>query len=159
MDPNSRKGPEPMSGDASTAPTGRSDGSGVDRLHEVKQNIDGTIDVMEDNMRKMAMRQEQMDTLLDKSEILGETSDEFRGRSQQLERSMWWKKWQMMIIVAGVCIGLLFVLFVFNRVAFYAGLVAAAAFAGVVVFFFVKKRRSATDPAVLYYGNTPSDDV
>lgn len=144
------------------AGTGRSlrSENGVNRLAEVQQQIDGTMDVMEDNMRKMAMRGEQMDTLLGKSDVLGATSDEFRGRSRALEQQMWWKKWQTIILVIAVCSAVLLGLWLCNRTVFWiATFLIIAATCASVWFFCIKGQNSVTDAAMLYYGNNRDQGI
>lgn len=59
---------------------------------------------------KVLERGERMDLLVDKTDNLNQQAFQFKKKSTQLKRAMWWKNTKLMIILVVVCIVILYVI-------------------------------------------------
>eukprot|EP00732_Lithocolla_globosa_P006534 Lithocolla_globosa_v1_NODE_7658_length_917_cov_25.230858.p1 type:complete len:236 gc:universal NODE_7658_length_917_cov_25.230858:842-135(-) len=85
----------------------------ADRINEVRNEIDTVKNVMVQNIEKVLERGERMELLVDKTDNLNQQAFQFSKRSTQLKRAMWWKNIKLMIILAFVCLIVLYILVCF----------------------------------------------
>lgn len=62
-----------------------------DALRNVQAQIDDVRGIMTENIERVLERGERIDLLVDKTDRLGGSSQDFRMRSRHLQRKMWWK--------------------------------------------------------------------
>ena len=63
----------------------------ADAIHNVQSEIDNVKGIMTENIERVLERGERIDLLVDKTDRLGGNAHEFRIRSRDLRRRMWWK--------------------------------------------------------------------
>jgi len=61
-------------------------------------------------LEKVLERGERMDLLVDKTDNLNQQAFQFKKKSTQLKRAMWWKNTKLMIILVVVCIVILYLI-------------------------------------------------
>lgn len=83
-----------------------------DALNTVKQEIEDVRGIMTRNIEGLMERGERMDLLVDRTDRLGGSAQEFRVRSRGLKRDMWWKNIKVMATIGGVIV-LIILLIVF----------------------------------------------
>jgi len=91
----------------------------ADRITRVRNEIDEVKTVMVQNIEKVLERGERIELLVDRTENLNQTAFQFKKKSTQVKRRMWWKNVKVMVI-------LIFVLLV---IAYAAVAVACGGFA------------------------------
>ncbi|KAF2152370.1 synaptobrevin-domain-containing protein [Myriangium duriaei CBS 260.36] len=79
-----------------------------DAFRNVQREMDDVRGIMTENIERVLERGERIDLLVDKTDRLGGTARDFRMRSTHLRRAMWWKNVRLMVMVAVVCIFLLY---------------------------------------------------
>lgn len=82
-----------------TTSGGKSDAIGV-----AKREIDDVRGIMTKNIESLLERGERLDLLVDKTDRLGGSAQEFRVRSRGLKRQMWWKNIKLMALLGIVSI-------------------------------------------------------
>ena len=111
-----------------------SNNPGSDRLNEVRGEIAAVKDVMVQNIgtyhvithnfpsfligqwtfiEKVLERGERMELLVDKTDTLNQQAFQFKKKSTQLKRAMWWKNTKLMVILAFVVIVVLYLIVCF----------------------------------------------
>ena len=80
-----------------TTSDGRSDAIGT-----AKKEIDDVRGIMTKNIESLLERGERLDLLVDKTDRLGGSAQEFRVRSRGLKRQMWWKNVKLMALLGFV---------------------------------------------------------
>lgn len=86
----------------------------ADRIALINAEINGTVDIMKNNVVKVLRRDEKLSDIEEKSEILREQSSNFHQKSIAIKRKMWWqnaKTWLIIGVVVVVIIGLLVLVF------------------------------------------------
>ncbi len=74
-----------------------------DKIGQINEQIDATIDTMVQNLDRILQRGERIDLLVTKTEELQSNAIEFRKTSTTLKRHFWWQNVKMWIIV-GICV-------------------------------------------------------
>jgi len=82
-----------------------------DAITNVQNEIDNVRGIMTENIERVLERGERIDLLVDKTDRLGGSANEFRIRSRGLRRKMWWKNVKLMVLLTIVAI-FLFYLFI-----------------------------------------------
>jgi vesicle-associated membrane protein 7 len=80
----------------------------ADSLASARKEIDNVHDIMTKNIERVLERGEGIDLLVDKTDRLGGSAREFRMRSQNLRRRMWWKNVKVMVLLGVVVIFLIY---------------------------------------------------
>lgn len=81
-------------------PSGQSPGAhddGDPRTTRIQHQIDQTIDVMRDNVRRAGERGARLDDLQGKTDHLADSAQQFRRGANQVRKKMWWKDMKMRI--------------------------------------------------------------
>ncbi len=79
-----------------------------DAISNVQNEIDNVRDIMTENIERVLERGERIDLLVDKTDRLGGSANEFRVRSRGLRRQMWWKNVKLMVLLIVVVIFLIY---------------------------------------------------
>eukprot|EP00386_Alphamonas_edax_P001868 GDKI01005657.1.p1 GENE.GDKI01005657.1~~GDKI01005657.1.p1 ORF type:complete len:154 (+),score=38.27 GDKI01005657.1:200-661(+) len=103
------------------SPGGKS--NSPDPLARAKQEIDASMDVMKQNIQKMAERGDQLNTLQTKSENLSTAATRFNEQSRNLERHFWLESWKSLIMMGVFAVVVLLLLSVANPVLFWVVLI------------------------------------
>jgi len=85
-----------------------SNNPGADRINQVQGEIAAVKDVMVHNIEKVLERGERMELLVDKTDNLNQQSSQFKKKSTQLKRAMWWKNTKLMILLIFIVLIILF---------------------------------------------------
>ncbi|EEP79865.1 conserved hypothetical protein [Uncinocarpus reesii 1704] len=81
-----------------------------DSLASARKEIDNVRDIMTENIERVLERGERIDLLVDKTDRLGSSARDFRVRSRDLRRRMWWKNIK---VVALLVVVVLFLIYLF----------------------------------------------
>lgn len=81
------------------------------KMAEVSEKVEATKQVMKDNVQKVIDRGENIETLIERTDILVQRSDSFRVNTKELERKLWWKNVKIWIILILVVIFLTWLIF------------------------------------------------
>jgi len=87
---------------------GTTAGGQNDAITTAKKEIDDVRGIMTRNIEGLLERGERMDLLVDKTDRLGGSAREFRVRSRDLKRRMWWKNVKLMALLALVLLLIVF---------------------------------------------------
>ncbi|KAL3420032.1 synaptobrevin [Phlyctema vagabunda] len=79
-----------------------------DAISNVQGEIDNVKGIMSQNIESLLERGERIDLLVDKTDRLGGSAQEFRIRSRGLRRRMWWKNVKLMALLTIVIIFLVY---------------------------------------------------
>lgn len=79
-----------------------------DAISNVKSEIDSVRAIMTKNIESVLERGEHINLLVDKTDRLGGSANDFRIRSRGLRRKMWWKNVKLMALLIVVVIFLLY---------------------------------------------------
>ncbi|OCL12451.1 synaptobrevin-domain-containing protein [Glonium stellatum] len=79
-----------------------------DALRNAQNEIEGVREIMTENIERVLERGERIDLLVDKTDRLGGTAQDFRVRSRGLRRQMWWKNVRLMALLIVVVLFLLY---------------------------------------------------
>jgi len=85
--------------------------SAVDKVQQVKGEIEQVKDVMVHNIEKVLERGERIEILVDKTDNLNQQSFAFKKRSTALKRQMWWKNTKLMVILIIVVLCILYFIY------------------------------------------------
>ncbi|KAK2751153.1 hypothetical protein FQN57_000228 [Myotisia sp. PD_48] len=80
----------------------------ADSLASARKEIDNVRDIMTENIERVLERGERIDTLIDKTDRLGSSARDFRVRSRDLRRRMWWKNAKVMVLLVVVILFLVY---------------------------------------------------
>ncbi|KAM0255817.1 hypothetical protein ACHAQJ_005404 [Trichoderma viride] len=84
-------------------PKSGAQGEDVSRTGHLQDQINKTVEVMRDNVNKVAQRGENLDALQDKTNNLAESAQDFRRGANRVRKQMWWKDMKMRVcIVVGI---------------------------------------------------------
>lgn len=75
-----------------------------DAIAKAQREIDSVKGIMTENIERVLERGERIDLLVDKTAGLSTGAREFRMRSRQLRRRMWWKNTKLMILLGFVVV-------------------------------------------------------
>ncbi|GAB7343260.1 hypothetical protein MBLNU457_1316t1 [Dothideomycetes sp. NU457] len=75
-----------------------------DAFRNVQREIDDVRGIMTENIERVLERGERIDLLVDKTDRLGGSARDFRLRSKNLKRRMWWKNVRLMALLVIACI-------------------------------------------------------
>ncbi|QUC17257.1 uncharacterized protein UV8b_01498 [Ustilaginoidea virens] len=75
---------------------GTTSGGRDDAIGNAKREIDDVRGIMTKNIESLLERGERLDLLVDKTDRLGSSAQDFRVRSRGLKRQMWWKNVKLM---------------------------------------------------------------
>lgn len=78
---------------------GTTSGGQNDAISNAKREIDDVRGIMTKNIESLLERGERLDLLVDKTDRLGGSAQEFRVRSRGLKRQMWWKNIKLMALL------------------------------------------------------------
>ena len=81
---------------------GTTAGGQNDAITTAKREIDDVRGIMTRNIEGLLERGERLDLLVDKTDRLGGSAREFRVRTRDLKRRMWWKNIKLMGLLAVV---------------------------------------------------------
>ncbi|WVQ93979.1 hypothetical protein IAU59_001057 [Kwoniella sp. CBS 9459] len=81
------------------------------KIADIQEQIDSTVNVMHENIQRVAERGERLDALQDKTDTLAVSAQGFRRGANRVRKQMWWKDMKMRIII-GVGIAVLIVIIV-----------------------------------------------
>jgi len=81
------------------------------KIQAVQQKVNVAKDVMLKNMETMMIRQEKLDTMVDKSDGLLDAANQFQSSGKKLRSHMWWNNIKMKIIIAAAVLLLILILF------------------------------------------------
>ena len=70
---------------------GTTQGGKQDAIGNVQNEIENVRGIMTENIERVLERGERIDLLIDKTDRLGGTAQDFRVSSRGLRRKMWWK--------------------------------------------------------------------
>lgn len=85
-----------------------SNNASADKVTKIKGDIDGVKQVMVQNIEKVLENTAQIGVLVDKAENLNNRALDFKKKSTQLKRAMWWKNTRLMIALVIVIIIVLY---------------------------------------------------
>jgi len=71
----------------------------ADRINRVRNEIDEVKSVMVQNIEKVLERGERIELLVDRTENLNQTAFQFKKKSTQVKRRMWWKNAKVLVIL------------------------------------------------------------
>ncbi|BEI86145.1 hypothetical protein CcaverHIS002_0604320 [Cutaneotrichosporon cavernicola] len=75
------------------------------KIADIQAQIDSTVDIMHQNITKVAERGERLDTLQDKTDNLAVSAQGFRRGASRVRKQMWWKDMKMRVIIGiGICV-------------------------------------------------------
>lgn len=94
---------------------GTTTGGQNDAITTAKREIDDVRGIMTKNIEGLLERGERLDLLVDKTDRLGGSAREFRVRSRDLKRRMWWKNIKLMALLAVVVVLIIFVIVIAVR--------------------------------------------
>jgi hypothetical protein len=81
------------------------------KIAEVNEKVEATKNVMKENVQKVIERGDNIETLIEKTDILVQRSDSFRVNTKTLERQIWWKNVKIWVILILVVIFLVWLIF------------------------------------------------
>jgi len=87
-------------GGSSSNPPGSSQGGNA-KTAAIQAQIDDTVEIMRDNISKVAERGERLDSLQDKTDNLAVSAQGFRRGANRVRKNMWWKDMKMRLIIGG----------------------------------------------------------
>ncbi|KAH7324742.1 synaptobrevin-domain-containing protein [Stachybotrys elegans] len=87
---------------------GATSGGRDDAIGNAKREIDDVRGIMTKNIESLLERGERLDLLVDKTDRLGGSAQEFRVRSRGLRRQMWWKNVKLMTLLIAVAVLVIF---------------------------------------------------
>ncbi|KAF2803067.1 synaptobrevin-domain-containing protein [Mytilinidion resinicola] len=87
---------------------GTTDAGKADALRTVQSEISGVREIMTENIERVLERGERIDLLVDKTDRLGSSAQDFRVRSRGLRRRMWWKNVRLMALLVVVVLFLIY---------------------------------------------------
>ncbi|KAJ3828627.1 synaptobrevin-domain-containing protein [Lentinula raphanica] len=99
---------------SSSNPSGPSHGGNA-KTAAIQAQIDDTVEIMRDNISKVAERGERLDSLQDKTDNLAVSAQGFRRGANRVRKNMWWKDMKMRIII-GLAIAVIIVIIVVSIV-------------------------------------------
>lgn len=91
---------------------GTTSGGRDDAIGNAKREIDDVRGIMTQNIESLLERGERLDLLVDKTDRLGHSAQDFRVRSRGLKRQMWWKNVKLMGLLGLVVFLIILVLVV-----------------------------------------------
>ncbi|KAJ7220585.1 synaptobrevin [Mycena pura] len=103
----------PRNGSAGGPPAGGSQGTA--KTAAIQAQIDDTVDIMRENITKVAERGERLDALQDKTDNLAVSAQGFRRGANRVRKNMWWKDMKMRIII-GAAISIIVIIIVVSVV-------------------------------------------
>jgi vesicle-associated membrane protein 7 len=89
---------------------GTTQGGKQDAIANVQEEISNVQGIMTRNIESLLERGERIDLLVDKTDRLGGSAHDFRMRSRNLRRRMWWKNIRLMALLIMVVIFLIYLL-------------------------------------------------
>ncbi|KAF5391058.1 hypothetical protein D9757_003982 [Collybiopsis confluens] len=101
----------PRGGSSSNPPSQ----GGTAKTAAIQAQIDDTVEIMRDNISKVAERGERLDSLQDKTDNLAVSAQGFRRGANRVRKNMWWKDMKMRIII-GLAIAVIIVIIVVSIV-------------------------------------------
>jgi len=99
---------------SSSNPSGSGPGGNA-KTAAIQAQIDDTVEIMRDNITKVAERGERLDSLQDKTDNLAVSAQGFRRGANRVRKNMWWKDMKMRIII-GLAIAVIIVIIVVSIV-------------------------------------------
>lgn len=81
------------------------------KIAEVNEKVEATKNVMKENVQKVIERGDNIETLIEKTDILVQRSDSFRVNTKTLERTMWWKNVKIWVVIILVVLFLIWLIF------------------------------------------------
>jgi len=81
----------------------------ADKITKVRSEIDKVKTVMVQNIEKVLERGERIELLVDKTENLNQTAVQFKKKSTQVKRRMWWKNVRVLVILIIVILVIVFI--------------------------------------------------
>ncbi|KAJ6551311.1 synaptobrevin-domain-containing protein [Mycena capillaripes] len=105
----------PRNGAAGGPPAGGSQGQGNAKTAAIQAQIDSTVDIMRENITKVAERGERLDSLQDKTDNLAVSAQGFRRGANRVRKNMWWKDMKMRLII-GAAIAVIVIIIVVSVV-------------------------------------------
>jgi vesicle-associated membrane protein 7 len=94
---------------------GTTSGGRDDAIGNARREIDDVRGIMTKNIESLLERGERLDLLVDKTDRLGGSANEFRVRSRGLRRQMWWKNVKLMALLSLVVFLIILVIVIAAR--------------------------------------------
>ncbi|CAD6586500.1 MAG: hypothetical protein CYPHOPRED_003562 [Cyphobasidiales sp. Tagirdzhanova-0007] len=89
----------------SAGSTGEAGSGNNARTAAIQAEIDNTVNIMQDNIKKVAERGERLESLQDKTDTLAVSAQGFRRGANRVRKAMWWKDMKMRLLIgAGIII-------------------------------------------------------
>ncbi|KAF9465934.1 synaptobrevin-like protein [Collybia nuda] len=85
------------------------------RIANIQAQIDNTVEIMKDNITKVAERGERLESLEARTETLAVSARGFRRTANRVRKNMWWQDMKMRIII-GVTVAVIISLVVLSIV-------------------------------------------
>lgn len=79
-----------------------------DAIANVQGEIENVRGIMSQNIESLLERGERIDLLVDKTDRLGGSAHDFRVRSRNLRRQMWWKNTKLLALLTVVIVFLIY---------------------------------------------------
>jgi vesicle-associated membrane protein 7 len=79
-----------------------------DAMRIARDEVDGVREIMTENIERVLERGDRINLLVDKTDRLGGSARDFRVRSRQLRRRMWWKNVKLMALLTVVIVFLVY---------------------------------------------------
>lgn len=108
--PTGTSGRQPDS--AGRAGAGGATGGGNDKTKAIQEEIDATVGIMQDNIRKVTERGARLDTLQDQTDTLAVSAQGFRRGANKVRKAMWWKDMKYRLLIIGGVVLLLVIIIV-----------------------------------------------
>ncbi|KAA8494532.1 Vesicle-associated membrane protein [Porphyridium purpureum] len=86
----------------------------VDQLEGVKYQVDEVKGVMENNIQQALNNQENLDTLVDKTDVMRNEASNFQRSSQAAKNKFWWQNTTFMVLIVIAAIVLVLVIVVLD---------------------------------------------
>lgn len=89
-------------------------GPGGDKIAAMQEKVRNINDNLMDSIDKILERQEKIELLVNRSQMLSQSSTSFRRETQTLRNQIWWKNARMMLILGGLAILIILILIFFT---------------------------------------------
>ncbi|KAJ3417224.1 hypothetical protein HDV05_006430 [Chytridiales sp. JEL 0842] len=80
------------------------------KTQAVQAQVDEVVNIMNDNIRNVMRRGEELETLQNKTEDLQNSSSQFQRGATAIRKEMWWKDMKMKLILGGVVIAIIIII-------------------------------------------------
>ena len=85
---------------------------GGTKIKELQNDVNQITSVMQSNITKVLERENRMDTLNERSELLSSRANEFRISSRNIRRKFWWQNFRFQLVIGAVLMAIIIVIIV-----------------------------------------------